>query len=225
MPKKTLYALDLNYLKKLPHLEFGHWVVSLGDALAAHQGYQGEGAIPPPLNDGPATRQLGTSFLTVNAAAETKHVDRVKEREAMRPVVELHAASTAQWTVMRAALENNPSLIANLPLPFKKEPTSKGIGSTAITSPQNPRAKHGPPNSVLISTDRVERARTYDVGICSGGADPTQEASWSMLGPFDHCRNIEIGGLEPGKLYYFRMRCFVAGSYSPWSEMVSIRVL
>ena len=220
---KKLNVIDTNHIRQLPHLELGHWVVSLGDALIVHLGYQGEGAIPRPLKDGVATKQLGNDFLSVNAAAETKHVDRVAERDALRPVVELNAASTAQWTVTRSVLENDPTLTANLPLPFKKEPVKSGA-SFVVTAPSNPRIKYGLPNTVLISTDKVAKARTYDVGICAGG-DPSQESSWSVLGPFDHCRNIEIGGLEAGKLYYFRVRYFAAGVYSPWSEMVSIRVL
>ncbi|GFO55764.1 hypothetical protein GMSM_27710 [Geomonas sp. Red276] len=223
MPAKKIYLLDMNFFKRLPHLEFGHWVVSFGDALIAHPGYQAEGSIPHPLGNGPALRQMGTNFLDVHAAAETKHVDRVRDRDALRPVVELQCAGTAQWTVLRSALENDASLIANLPLPFKKPPTRSSAASV-ITAPRNPRVRHGHTTVVLISTDKVPKARTYEVGICVGG-DPSQESSWSILGPFDHCRQIEITGLEPGKFYYFRVRCFVGGVFSPWSEMVSIRAL
>ena len=222
MPHPLLNVVDLK-LRDLSHWELGHFVVGLADAFAVHPGHQGENAFPHPVAKPAELKELGNNFLAVTAAAETRDVNKVRERDALRPVVELNPSITVQWAVIRSVKENNPGLIANLGLEMKKKPTRSAISSSVMT-PVNVRVKHGQHSgTVLISTTKVPKALTYDVGICSG--DPTMEEYWRTVGPFDHCRNIELSGLEPGKLYYFRVRCFGKGGQSPWSTIVSLRIL
>lgn len=222
MPHPLLNIVDLK-LRGLSHWELGHFVVGLADAFAAHPGHQGENAFPHPVAKPAELRELGNNFLAVTAAAESRDINKVAERDAMRPLVELNPSITVQWAVIRSIKENNPSLIGNLGVETKKKPTRAAV-SASVIAPTNVKVKHGKHSGgAFISTTKVPWARTYEVGICLG--DPTNEESWKTLGPFDHCRNIELTGLEPGKLYYFRMRCFGKGGQSPWSTIVSLRIL
>jgi len=223
MPHPLLNIVDLK-LREMSHWELGHFVVALADALAAHPGHQGEDAFPHPVSKPVELKDLGNSYLVVTAAAESRDVNKIAQRDAMRPLVELNPAITVQWVVIRSVKEGNPSLIANLGLEQKKKKPARSAITSTVTTPAKATAKHGQHSgSVLISTPKVPKALTYDVGKCSG--DPTAEDSWQIMGPFDHCRNIELTGLEPGKLYHFRVRCFGKGGYSPWSSIITLRVL
>jgi hypothetical protein len=219
---KQLDIIGLN-LRNMPHLELGHFVVGLADAFAAHPDYQAPGAIPPPLPQPDVLRQFGVNHINATRAAEGCDRYKVAERDALRPTTELYPTMMVQWAVIRSVSENNPALIANLGLQPKIQSVRSSVPAT-VTAPQKVTAKHGKgPGTALINTGKVPRSLTYDVGICQG--DPSSEESWSTVGPFDHCRNMELTGLEPGKVYYFRVRCFGAGGLSPWSAIVNLRVL
>jgi len=126
-----------------------------------------------------------------------------------------------RWVVIRSVLKKDATLIANLEL---KRKSSRSSANVTVTAPQNVRARHGnDTGTIILSTGKVPKARIYYVGICQG--DPSQESSWTIRGPFDCCRSIELEGLNPGEVYYFRVRCFGAGEMSPWSAIVSLRVL
>ena len=156
-------------------------------------------------------------------AAEGGDRYKIAERDALRPTTELAPTMMVQWAVIRSVRENDASLVGSLGLQ-PKTLSARGSVVTTVTAPVNITAKHGKnPGTVLISTSKVSKSLTYEVGICQG--DPSQEESWSTVGPFDHCRNIELTGLEPGKVYYFRVRCFGAGGLSPWSAIISLRIL
>ncbi|WP_129126667.1 fibronectin type III domain-containing protein [Geomonas oryzae] len=222
MPNRFLNAVDLK-LSNMSHLELGHYAINLGDAFEAHSGHQGEQAFPPPLSKPSALKGMGTNFLVLNAAAESHDVNKVAERDAMRPIVELHVAGAVQWAVMRSVLENNNSLIVNLPLQPRKKAARSAVNAN-VHAPQNPKVKHGVNSgTILASAAKVEKARAYYLAFCTG--DPSLEESWTIMGPFDSCRKMELSGLEPGKLYYFKIRCFGKGGMSPWSEIISLRIL
>lgn len=222
MANRLLNVVDLK-LGDMSDLELGHYTINLADSFAAHSGYQGEFSFPPPISKPPVLRGIGSNFLTVTVAAESRDVNRVAELNALRPVVELHVAGAVQWAVIRSVLENNSSLLANLPVQPKKKPV-RSASSAGVYAPQNPKAKHGRDSgTVVISASKVEKARAYYVSFCTG--DPSLEESWTITGPFDSCRRIEQAGFEAGKLYYFRVRCFGKGVMSPWSEIISLRVL
>jgi|SRR6185369_194722 len=219
---KLLDIVDLN-LHAMSHLELGHFAVGLADAFEAHTGYQGEDAFPPPLPKPPELRQVGLNHIAVTKAADGRDRYRVAERDALRPTTELCPTILINWAVIRSVRENNPSLIANLGLQPKIQSAKSGA-PVFVTAPQNVKARHGKvTGTALLSTSKVPKSLIYEVGVCGG--NPSEEESWSIVGPFDHCRNIELTGLEPGKVYYFRVRCFGAGGVSAWSAIVTLRIL
>lgn len=216
-------VVDLK-LSDMSHLELGHYAINLADAFSIHSGYQEEHSFPPPITKPAMLKDMGTNFLIVTTAAESREINKIAERDAMRQVLELHVAGVVHWAVLRSKLENNSSLIANLPVQTKKKPVRSTASSGAVHAPQNPKAKHGTESgTAIISAMKVEKARAYYVSYCTG--DPTLEESWSNPEPFDSCRRMMLSGFEPGKLYYFRVRCFGKGGMSPWSEIISLRML
>ena len=219
---KLLQLINLN-LRTMANLELGHFIIGLADAMRIHPKYQGPGDIPPPLPQIDEIYKVGTDFIALTKAADGGDRYKMAERDAMRPTAEVLPTMLMQWASIRCFRENDPGMIANLGLP-PILPTVKNGVVVFVTTPEGVKAKHGKDSgTVYISTNAVPKSRTFEVGLCQG--DPSQEACWSIVGPFDHCRKMVLTGLEPGKVYYFRVRCFGAGGMSPWSAIVSLRVL
>lgn len=217
-----LDIIDLSY-RKLPHLELGHWVVGFADAIRVHPDLQGEDAVPSktiPWHD--ELSQLGNDFIAITNAAQSGDMNKTAERDTMRPTVELHPAMTINWLVTRSLRENNPRILSHLPLHGRAKPV-KG-NSRNVTTPSNPKAKHGSYLGMgIISCSKVPGAAIYHVQICQG--DPTVEGSWRDAAQSRTCRGIEVTGLTPGEIYHFRIRCYGVGGYSPYSAVVSLRIL
>ena len=71
---------------------------------------------------------------------------------------------------------------------------------------------------------RVTGAVTYIIQACQG--DPNDEAAWVKEQHFTKIKGgVEVTGLEPGKVYYFRVRCLGHAGLGPWSTYVHIMVV
>lgn len=219
---KELEIAGVN-LKTMSHMDLGHFVINLADSIDLHPKWQMEGCIPKPVPDSAELRDVGQKHVGVTKAADGGDRYKAAERDALRPTTELTATIFLQWAQIRSVREDDHTIVTGLGVPPKIQAPKSSSPAVIVTTPQNVQVKQGKTGSALISTTRVPKARIYWIGICEG--DPSLEESWRMLGPFDHCRNIEIAGLEPGKMYYFRVRCFGAGSESPWSTIASLRVI
>jgi len=219
---KDLEIADVN-LKNMTHMDLSHFVISLADSIDASPQWQAEGCIPKPVPDAAELREVGNKHLAITKAAEGGDRYKTAERDALRPATELAPTIFLQWAQIRAARENDHVIVTGLGVAPKIQTPKSSTPTVTMTAPQNPQAKQGKTGCALISTGKVSKARIYWVGICEG--DPSSEESWKLQGPFDHCRNIELTGLEPGKLYYFRVKCFGAGNESPWSAIISLRVI
>jgi hypothetical protein len=146
------------------------------------------------------------------------------ERDAYRIKVEVNVTITVQWAVIRSVRENDPSLIANLGLEPKKRLTTRNRIPALVGAPANLTVKHGPLSGmVVLNTPKVLHGITYELQICLG--DPTNEESWSDKDQFSSGRKMEVKGLEPGRVHYFRVRCFGAVGHGPWSPIVSLMVI
>ncbi|WP_224961179.1 fibronectin type III domain-containing protein [Geomonas subterranea] len=216
-----LDIVDVN-VRDMSHVELGNFAINLADAFARHKEFQGEGALPKPLCQLDELRGLGVSHLAVTKEAESGNRFKKVERDASRPMVELHTTMLINWAAYRSVTENKPTLISELDLPPKMK-ASKGALHIEVTAPQNPKAKHGKSGVALITVNRVPGAMAYYVGICKG--DPSLPESWSTVGPFHKSRNMELTGLEPGQLYYFKAYCSGPSGQSEWSSIISLRIL
>jgi hypothetical protein len=216
-----LDIVDVN-VRDMSNVDLGNFTINLADALASHKDFQGETAIPDPLTKPPQLRQLGVDHLAVTKEAESGNRFKKAERDASRPMVELHTTMLINWAAYRSVTENKPTLISELALPPKLK-ASKGAPHHEVNAPQNPKAKHGKTGIALISVNREPGAMAYFVGFCKG--DPSQPESWSTVGPFHKSQNMEVTGLEPGQLYYFKVYCSGPGGQSDWSSIINLRIL
>jgi hypothetical protein len=221
MPHPLLALFDVD-LRTLPPLPFANKVISFTDALAVHPGFQDP--LPPPLAGAAEIKAMATDYLGLANAVAAGNLTQKTARDALRPQVEVHTIMALQWAVMRSIRENNPSLIQNLVFDHKKPAAPRSHVHPLVAAPVNVVATHGPVSgTVFINTGKVKGATTYHVYGCQG--DPSVEASWAEVGKSTGCRNIELRGLEPGKVYHFRVNCFGAAGHGPWSSIVSLMVI
>ena len=74
--------------------------------------------------------------------------------------------------------------------------------------------------SVKLSWGKVHGARTYQVFVTS--EDPTNEKAWQLAAHSTRIR-VEIQGLEPGRMYHFRIRALLAAGEGPFSAVIATR--
>ncbi|MBU5637633.1 fibronectin type III domain-containing protein [Geomonas sp. Red69] len=78
-------------------------------------------------------------------------------------------------------------------------------------------------HSIVARASAVKGARSYEIWVCEG--DPLSEASWRHLTTSGRVNRIEITGLTPGRLYYFRIRAVGAVDAGPFSNFVSMMAI
>lgn len=215
-----LDLLDLNFLRALSHIEFANKIRNIATAFAGHEGFQ----VPwPPTIPAPAELMEVADYHTaISNEAETGNRVKKAERDAHRPKVFQLTAMTVQWAVMRSIRENNPGLIMNLGIDPKQQTTTRSTTHPPVGMPINMKVTQGPTRTVSVKTGKVEGGITYHVSVCLG--DPTIEENWTEVGQSPYCTQT-ITGLEPGKVYHFRVRCFGASGHGPWSAIVTLMVI
>ena len=223
MPTHKLLDIVGPNLRTLSDMDLGHFVVGLADAVDAHDKWKSPGSIPPPLPQTDEMRQVGNRHIILTKGAEGHDRYQIAARDANRPMVEMLTTMFIQWAVTRSIRENDPDVIAALGL-VPKIPVLKSSPPSTMTEPEKVKAKYGKNSgSAYLSCSKVPKSRIFQVAYCQG--DPSLEESWTIAGPFDLCSSMEVPGLELGKLYYFKVRCFGAGNTSPWSAIVSLRII
>jgi len=210
----------------LPDMESGHWIVRFGEALEQHEDHQGDRRIPYPLADGAKIVAHGKQIINLAMAAEGGDRFRLAELAAYRPQADLQISATVNWIVTRSVLENKPSIRENLHLEEKKEKKPyRSSGPSGVKMPTKVKVVRSDEHSgiVYVSVAKDAAASMYYVQYCQ--SNPADETSWIDGAQSDTCRSIEIKGLKAGEVYHFRVRCFGGGQYSPWSQVVTIRIL
>ena len=215
-----LDLLDLNFLRALSHIEFANKIRTIATAFSVHEGFQ----VPwPPTIPAPAELTESADHHTaITNEAETGNRIKKAERDAHRPMVFQKVAMTVQWAIMRSIRENNPSLIQNLAIDPKAPTAPRSTTHPPVGTPINVKVTQGPSRSVNVKTNKVKAGITYHVAVCLG--DPTVEENWDEVAQSPYCSQM-VTGLEPGKLYHFRVRCFGASGHGPWSAVVTLMVI
>ncbi|MBJ6749415.1 fibronectin type III domain-containing protein [Geomonas anaerohicana] len=77
--------------------------------------------------------------------------------------------------------------------------------------------------SIIARGSAVKGARSYEIWVCEG--DPLVESSWRHHATSGKINKIEITGLTPGRLYYFRIRAVGARDAGPWSTFISMMAI
>lgn len=85
--------------------------------------------------------------------------------------------------------------------------------------------QHAPHSGSLLGTvSGIAGVVSFEVYWAPVG-DPALPESWVYYNVYAKSSKFEITGLEPGKVYYFKVRGVNAHGVSPWSAIVSIRAL
>jgi hypothetical protein len=206
----------------LPHLELATHLVGIGDAFISHPLYQ---QVPVGVPHGTEIKDAGTRYHDLTYAVMTGSTAKKAERDALREKAVLTATLALNWAGMRYQREGNFDLITNLGVDQKKRTPPRTFAPVPISAPANVEVIHAQNSStVRILLRRVPGAVTYIVQACQG--DPNDEAAWNKEWQFTRLKGgLEVSGLDPGKVYYFRVRCLGHAGLGPWSNYVHIMVI
>jgi hypothetical protein len=209
-------VIDFN-LPSLPHVECANKMHAVADAFAVHPGYQDP--LPTTIPTADEAKEVATQYGIL-----ANDRNRTAERDLYRPKAIMTFAIIVNWAVMRYHRENNPSLIANLGFDQKKKVAPKSRKHLVPGAPTKVSVVHALlSGSVMMNIAKVLGCLIYEIQF--GQGDPTMEESWTGMIESALCRSVEIKGLEPGKVYHFRVRCVGAGGRGPWSSVISLMVI
>ncbi|MBJ6802669.1 fibronectin type III domain-containing protein [Geomonas propionica] len=99
---------------------------------------------------------------------------------------------------------------------------SKRHSAAGLLVPENFRMAYEK-RSIVARASAVKGARSYEIWLCE--SDPLVEASWRHHATSGKINRIELTGLTPGKLYYFKIRAVGASDAGPWSNFISMMAI
>lgn len=222
MTHPILEMLELN-VRSLSHVGLVNLMLNIADALEAHPNYKEP---PPHPVPGPAElRASAVRFQAVVNEADTGNRNKKAERDALRPMTEVELEILKQWAQWKAYKENDLSWITNIGIPQKKKGLTARTSASShpVGTPEKIKVEQGASGVALVTVNKVLAAILYYVQICDG--DPSDEAAWKTFDKFTGCRGMQVTGLQPGKIYHFRVRAFGAAGYGPWSAIVKMMVI
>ncbi|WP_129126540.1 fibronectin type III domain-containing protein [Geomonas oryzae] len=216
-----LSIFDTSFIN-YPHLECATHIIGIGEALIAHPLFQ---EVPAGAYHGNEIKILGTRYHDLTYAVMTGASGKKAERDAAREEALLATCLTLNWAGMRYLKEKNFELISNLGVDHRKKAAPRSTTTVLIKAPDKMKLEHGKISGTLrLVLGKVEGAVTYFVQACQG--DPNDEAAWLKEWQFTKIKGgVELTGLEPGKIYYIRVRCLGHAGYGPWSTYVHIMVV
>ena len=204
-----------------PHIELSTNIIGIGNKFLVHPLYQ---TVPVGVPHGSEIVEVGTHYHDLNYAVMAGDSTKKAEREIYREKSVLTTSLALNWAGMRYLRENNLELITNLGVESKKKHQPRATAPTQITTPGKLVLKRSDKSGALhLGISRVDGAFIYLVQACLG--DPNDESAWKLEWQFTKIKGgVELTGLEPGKVYYVRVRCFGHAGYGPWSTYEHIMV-
>jgi hypothetical protein len=220
-PINPINVFDTNFMNA-PHLELASHVISIGEAFIAHSLYK---EVPNGVPHGTEIKDVGTRYHDLSYAVMTGVSGSKSERDAYREKAVLAISLALTYAGMRYLRENNFELITNLGVDHKKKPQPRHTTPRLLDAPGQVELSYSKNSGTVRAKFRmVPGAITYYVQACLG--DPNDEAAWIKEWQFTKIRGgVELTGLEPGKVYYFRVRCLGHAGLGPWSAYVHIMVV
>jgi hypothetical protein len=207
-------------------LSVNDMVVKLGtvaDLVSVHEGYQDP--FPKEVPGPPRFRELAVELHQADLEAANK--DRLKMAKKVEKQTEAVVSLTifGQFAVMKAIKYNDTSYLDNIGLDRRMNVVSlKSALHEQVGTPEIFTVRRGSVTGRLVfKVSAVKGAAHYDIYSCCG--DPNDEGSWSLADTFVNTRDIHLDGLDPGKVYYFRVRCLGANGFGPWSTTIKIMVV
>jgi hypothetical protein len=220
-PIYPINVFDTSFIN-LPHLELATHVMGIGDAFIAHPRYQ---EVPEGVPHGTEIKEAGARYHDLTYAVMTGASGKKAERDASRDTAVQAATLALNWAGMRYQRAGDFELITNLGVDHKKKSQPRNTIPVLVDAPSKVDVVHAKNSTaVCIHLGKVPGAVAYYVQACQG--DPNDEKAWNKEWHFTKIKGgVEISGLEPGKVYYFRVRCLGHAGLGPWSTYVHIMVI
>jgi len=214
-------VFDTSFIN-LPHLQLATHLIGIGDAFIVHPLHQ---VMPEGVPHGTEIKDVGTRYHDLTYAVMTGASAKKAERDALREKAVLTASLALNWAGMRYLRENNFELIANLGVDQKKKSQPRSTTHVSIDAPGKLDLAHGKiSGTVRLLLGKVPGAVTYIVQACKG--NPNDEAAWNREWQFTKIKGgVELTQLDPGGVYYVRVRCLGHAGLGPWSTYVHIMVV
>jgi hypothetical protein len=221
VPINPIDVFDVSFLKA-PHLQLATHIIGIGEAFQAHHLYQD---MPEGIPNGADIKEIGTCYHGLTYAVMTGSAGKKAERDAYREKAVLAASLALNWAGMRYLKENNFELITNLGADHKKKAQPRNTTPVLTDAPNKLELFHAKNSGgVHLAIGKVTKAACYYVQCCYG--DPNDEGAWGREWQFTKIKGgVDLTGLEPGKVYYFRVRCLGHAGLGPWSTYVHIMVI
>ena len=144
--------------------------------------------------------------------------EKEKELQAVRSEVTKQLGLFHGMAVLAGS--QDPSITQELGIVQQQPATKRASGH--FTSSENFRLVYDR-HTVIARGNAVKGAKSYEVWGCDG--DPMTESNWRHFTTSSRINRIEIPGLIPGRLYYFRVRAIMSNGSGPWSTFVSIMAI
>jgi len=150
----------------------------------------------------------------------TGNTEKTEECDSHRKELDRKFSRFANLVKLMA--EEDPDLLARagiVPPKPKKHNSSAPLGI-----PTNLKVWHGEAHGTMYGKVKsVKRARGYELEVCEG--DPSNADNWQYKAVSAKSSRMLIGGLIPGRVYWFRVRAIGPGAPGPWSSMVSLMAI
>lgn len=134
---------------------------------------------------------------------------------------ELNRELTRFITLVKLVAEDDPTLLQKLGINLQK---GKKASKILLTAPANFSVRHGSEHGTMIAkASPVKGGKSYEIQVCEG--DPSIESNWRHVATSAHCSRMEITGLTPGTVYWFRVKAVGARGFGPSSSYVSLMAI
>ena len=102
--------------------------------------------------------------------------------------------------------------------------TVRGSASQPLSAPEGLAIKHGKlSGQMVLRAARLAGAVSYEAAYVEG--PPNSDSAWVDAGTFAGSSRIEVAGLTPGKVYWFRLRGINGAGPGAWCDPVSLMVI
>lgn len=125
-------------------------------------------------------------------------------------------------SLAKIAAEDDPTLPQRLGI--KAHKVKKVAPAVPILAPGNFTVWHAPEHGVMYAkASPVKKGRSFLIEMCEG--DPSIESNWRYAASSVLSSKMEIRGLTPGTVYWFRVRALGAHTMGPWSSYVTLMAM
>lgn len=117
--------------------------------------------------------------------------------------------------------KQDPSIPQKLGL-VQQQPTTKRAASGNLGIAENFRLVYEG-HTIIGRASAVKGAKSYEIWVCE--SEPLVESNWRHQTTSGRVNRIEITGLTPGRLYFFRIRPVGSHGAGPWSNFISMMAI